>query len=273
MMARSHLPEISMKILTTVLCVLSAVMIVPSAMYGQSLTTEQPRFQIDIQAAGEGGPRYMVTNLTGKTVTACVLELSSSSQSHGKSKTVWDAVLQDVQPIEPGGSISQYLSHVVGNPLPDKVDVVAGVWADGETFGDSIWVKNILETREMRASAYELAATVLQQGLDQNWTRNQYVQAISDKPNSGPIIAIRSTLQANQQFAEEPQLLRGAIQVLLESFRQKSAQIRKAKPNTSAATPGKSRYRTSSICATWQLAAIFDLLKFEHVRALSMLRS
>jgi hypothetical protein len=234
----SHLPEISMKILTTVLCVLSAVMIVPSAMYGQSLTTEQPRFQIDIQAAGEGGPRYTVTNLTGKTVTACVLQLSSSSQNHGKSKTVWDAVLQNVQPIEPGGSISQYLSHVVGNPLPDKVDVVAGVWADGETFGDSIWVKNILETREMRASAYELAATVLQQGLDQNWTRDQYLQAISDKPNSGPIIAIRSTLQANQQFAEKPQLLRGAIQVLLESFRQKSAQIRKAKPTTSAATPG-----------------------------------
>jgi len=227
-----------MKILATISCVLSAVMIIQSAIYGQSLAAVQPRFQIEIQAIGEGGPRYTVTNLTGKPVTACVFQLSSSSQSHGKSKTVWDSVLQDEQPIEPGGSISQYLSHTVGNPLPDKVDVVAGVWADGQTFGDSVWVKNILETREMRASAYEHAAAVLQQGLDQNWTRDQYLQAINDKPNSGPIIAIRSTLQANQQFAEKPQRLRGTIQVLLESFRQKSAQIRKAKPTTSAATPG-----------------------------------
>jgi hypothetical protein len=217
------------------------MMIVPSAMYGQSLAAEQPRFQIEIQVGGEGGPRYTVTNLTGKPVTACVFQLSSPSQSHGKSKTVWtvwDAVLQDEQPMEPGGSISQYLSHIIGNPLPDNVDVVAGVWADGETFGDSIWVKNILETREMRASAYEHAATVLQQGLDQNWTRDQYLQAISDKPNSGAIIAIRSTLQANHQFAEKPQLLRGAVQVRLESFRQKIRTDSEGRPTTSAATPG-----------------------------------
>jgi hypothetical protein len=199
--------EISMKILAAALCVLNAGMLVSSGVHGQLPTVEQPRFQIEIQAAAEGGPRYTVTNLTGKTVTACVLELSSSSQSKGKSKTVWDALLQDELPIEPGASISRYLSHAVGGPLPDKVEVVAGVWADGETFGQFVWVENILETRAMRASEYDQAATMLRQGLDHNWTRDQYMQALNDKPSSGPIYAVRTTLVANQQFTEKPPVL------------------------------------------------------------------
>jgi hypothetical protein len=215
-----------MKMLAAALSVLNAGILAPSPVHGQSQSFEQPRFQIDIQATGERGPRYTVTNLTGKTVTACVLELSSSSESKGKLRTVWDAVLQDELPIEPGASISQYLSHVVGGPLPDKVEVVAGVWADGETFGQPDWVKIILKNREMRASAYEQAAALLQQGLDQNWTRDQYLQTLSDMPNSGPIYAIRSTLVANQRFVEKPQLLQHAMQVMLESFKKKLEQLR-----------------------------------------------
>lgn len=225
-----------MKILVAALRVLNAGMLVSSAVHGQSQTAEQPRFQIEIQATGEKGPRYIVTNLTGKTVTACVLKLSSSSESKEISRTVWDALLQDELPIEPGASISQYLSHLVGGPLPDKVEAVAGVWADGETFGQPVWVKIILDTRAMRASQYNQAATLLQQGLDQNWTRDQYLQVLSDKPNSGPIHAIRTTLVANQQFAEKPQLLRHAMQMLLDSFAHKSEQLREAKPTASVST-------------------------------------
>ena len=227
---------ISMKILCAALSVLNAGILVSSAVPGQSQTVERPRFQIEIQAIGEGGPRYKVTNLTGKTVTACVLRLSSSAESKELSRTVWDALLQDELPIEPGASISQYLSHVAGGPLPDKIEVVAGVWANGESFGQPDWVKVILKNREMRASAYEQATIMLQQGLDQNWTRDQYLQALSDKPNTGPIYAIRSTLVANQQFAENPKLLRHAMQMMLESCTQKYEQIRKAKPTASVAT-------------------------------------
>jgi hypothetical protein len=236
--AGCRLLEISMKTLASALCVLNAIILFSAAFHGQSPSAEQPRFQIEIQATGETGPRYTVTNLTGRTVTACVLELSSSSQSRGNSKTVWDALLQDEPPIEPGASISQYLSHVVGGPLPDKVEVIAGVWADSETFGQLIWVDNILKTRAMRASEYEQAATMLQQGLDQNWTRDQYLKALGDQQNSIPIHAVRSTLVANEQFTEKPQLLRHIMQMMLESFVQKSNQIRKAKPTVSAATHG-----------------------------------
>jgi hypothetical protein len=227
-----------MKAVATRLCVLNAIMLFSAAVHGQSPSAEQPRFQIEIQATGEGAPRYKVKNRTDRTVTACVLELSSLSQARGNSQTVWDALLQDELPIEPGASISQDLSHVVGGPLPDKVEVIAGVWADGETFGQPFWVNNILKTRATRAFEYEQAAAMLQQGLTQNWTRDQYLQALSDKPNSGPIHAVRSTLAANQQFAEKPRLLRQSMQMMLESFVQKSDRIWKAKPTASSATPG-----------------------------------
>jgi hypothetical protein len=227
-----------MKALASALCVLSAIMLFSAAVHVQSPRAEQPRFQIEIQDTGEGGPRYTVKNLTDRTVTACVLELSSLSQGRGNSQPVWDALLQDERPIEPGARISQYLSHVVGGPLPDKVEVIAGVWADGETFGQAVWVNIIPKTRATRALEYEQPAAMLEQGLAQNWTRDQYLQALSHKPNSGPIHAVRSTLAANQQFAEKPRLLRHAIQMMLESLVQKSDRIRKAKPTASSASPG-----------------------------------
>ena len=74
----------------------------------------------------------------------------------------------------------------------------------GETFGQLVWVNNVLKARAMRASEYEQAVTILQKGLDQNWASNQYLQALSDKQNSGPVYAVRSTLAANQQNAEKP---------------------------------------------------------------------
>jgi hypothetical protein len=193
-----------MKTLATAFCALNVGMFFSPAIYGQP-ATERPRFQIEIRATGERGPTYTVTNLSGKRVSACVLEISSSSQRARKSKTVWDALIQGQPQIEPGASISQYLPHAVGGPLPDKVEVIAGVWADGETFGQPVWVNNILKTRALRASQYENAAAILQRGLDQNWNRYQYQQAFSDKPDSGPVYTVRTALTATQQTGQTPQ--------------------------------------------------------------------
>jgi len=118
------------------------------------------------------------------------------------------------------------------------VEAIAGVWADGETFGQPVWVNNILKTRALRASEYEQAAATLQQGLDQNWTSNQYLQAFSDKPDSGPVYTVRTALAAtDQQNAQKPQVLNHVMQKLLEAFRQKSDQLRKAKPTLTPAPP------------------------------------
>jgi len=225
-----------MKILAAAFCALRVGMLFSSAVYGQP-ATEQPRFQIEIHNTGERGPTYTVTNLSGKRVSACVLEISSSSQRTRTSKTVWDALLQGQPPIEPGASISQYLSHVVGGPLPDKVEVIAVVWVDGETFGQPVWVNNILKNRAMRASEYEDAAAILQQGLDRNWSSSQYLQAFSDKPDSGPVYTVRTALTVNQQTNHTPQVFTHTMQFLLQSFRQQSDQLRKAKPILSPAIP------------------------------------
>ena len=221
---------ISMKMLATAFCVLGGGMLFSSGAQGPSTPPERPKFKIEIRVTGEKGPSCAVTNFTGKTVTACVFELSFSLQGRGRSKIVWDAIVQGDPPIEPGGTILRPLSPIAGSPLPNKVEVIAGVWADSESFGQPVWVNNILKTRAMRASEYEDAAAILQHGLDQNWTSNQYLQAFSDKPDSGPVYTVRTALAVNQQTAYKAQVFTHTMQFLLQSFRQRSDQLRKAKP-------------------------------------------
>jgi len=151
---------------------------------------------------------------------------------------VWDALLQNVPPIEPNASISQFLAHRVGGLLPDKVEVVAGVWVDGETFGDPEWVNAILKGRESLVAAYDQAIALLRQGIGQKWTREQYFQALDGKSNSAPFYGIRATLKANTNLDEQPQLSNQLMQKMLDSFTEKSDQLKKAKPTPSTVTPG-----------------------------------
>src|SRR2546430_16781617 len=67
----------SMKILATVLCGLSAVMIIPPGMYRQSLTAEQPRFQNEIQV-----PRGGRGKIYGDVIV--IKDLLSYSRAIGK---------------------------------------------------------------------------------------------------------------------------------------------------------------------------------------------
>ena len=226
-----------MRILAPVICVLSV-----GALFSFPVRTQLPainsaKFEIKIQIEGEGAPRYTATNLTGKTVTACVVRLYSSLENNGQHRTVWDALVQNVPPIEPNASISQFLAHQVGGPLPDKVEVVAGVWVDGKTFGDPEWVAVILKGRESLVGAYDQAIAVLREGMDQKWTREQYLQALHGKPNSAPFYEIRATLAANKKLDEQPRMLNQLMQKMLDSFVEKTNQLGKAKPAPSNITP------------------------------------
>jgi hypothetical protein len=221
-----------MKMLAAAFCTLGAAMFFSSAAHEPSTTQERPKFKIEIRAAAEKGPGYAVTNLTAKTVTACVFELSYSLQAQGarKSTIVWDSVVQGDAPIEPGQTVFRPLLLVGRNALPGQVEVIAGLWADGESFGQPGWANNIRKTRALRASQYEDAAAILQQGLNQSWTPNQYQQAFSDKPDSGPVYTVRTALSATQQTAQTPQEFTHTMQFLLQSFRQQSDKLRKGKP-------------------------------------------
>lgn len=218
-----------MKTLAAAFCALNIAMLSPSAPCRQP-ATERPKLHVDVHPSGEKGPNYTVTNLSGKPVSAMVLEISSSSQPARKAKKVWDSLLESHPPIEPGASILQYLPNFGRSPVPDKIVVIATVWTDGETFGTPASVNSILSTRALRAAEYEDAAGILQQGLKQNWTRDQYQQAFRDKPDTGAVYTVRTALSASQQTGQTPQAFTRTMQFLLTNFRQLSKELRKVKP-------------------------------------------
>ena len=216
--------EIVMRVYTIALKLAILGLLVSSATCGQSQTVEQAKFQIEIQAAADGGPKFTVANLSGKTLTACTFQFSVSSESRAQSKMDWDPLAQGrgdpgrPGPLEPGASLTMDLPHKVGGPLPDRVEVIAGIWEDGETFGQAVWVKTLLDHRASLTSAYEQAISMLQKGLDENWTRGQYLAALNSKPNSLPFYSIRSTLEANSNSDQDPRPLQLAMKNLLQYF-------------------------------------------------------
>jgi hypothetical protein len=105
--AHRRLLEIAMKMLATAFCFLGAGLLFSSAAHEPSTNPERLKFKIEIRAAGEKGPGYAVTNLTAKSLTAGVFDLSYSSKAQGtwRSKIVWDSLLQNDPPIEPGRTV------------------------------------------------------------------------------------------------------------------------------------------------------------------------
>jgi len=221
--------EIPMKILAAAFCALNIALLSPSALHSQR-ESERPQFRVDINPTGERGATYTITNLSQKPVSALVLEISSSSQPARKSRRVWDSILESHPPVEPGDGISRSLSELVFTPQPDRIKVIAAVWTDGETFGAPAAVNFILNHRQATAAEYEDAAAILQQGLSQNWTRDQYERAFRDKPDTGAVYTVRTALSATLQTAPTPQEFTHTMQFLLTNFQQLSKQLRKVKP-------------------------------------------
>jgi hypothetical protein len=217
-----------MKTLAVAICALSIAMLSPSAFHAQP-ATERPQFRVEIHP-GERGPAYTITNLSSKPVSALVLEVSSSSQPARKAQKVWDSILESHRPLEPGAALSRPVWELAFSPAPDRIKVIAAVWTDGETFGPPASVNSILNNRVVRAAEYEDAAGILQEGLSQNWTRDQYEQAFRDKPDNGAVYSVRTALSATLQTARTPEEFTHTMQFLLTTFRQLSNQLRRVKP-------------------------------------------
>jgi len=209
-------------------CALNIAILSVSALHPQR-EREPPEFRVEI-LRGEKGPTYTITNLSGRPVGALVMEVSSSSQPARKVKKVWDSILEGHRPIEPGAGLSRPVYELAFSPSPDRIKVIAAVWADGETFGAPASVNLILNNRALRASEYEDAAGILQRGLSQNWTRDQYEQAFRDKPDTGAVYSVRTALSATLKTAQTPQAFNQTMQFLLSSFQRLSKELRKVKP-------------------------------------------
>jgi len=233
-----------MKVPTIALNFLCLALLFSPALHGRSQTRAEPGFQIAIQADADGRPTFTLTNLSDGTLTACHIRFSLSPQSKPQTEMDWDSLAQyqgggprrGPQPLEPGASMTIPLPHVVGGPLPDEVEVVAGIWADGETFGEDERVKRLLSNRASLTSAYEQAISLLQQGLDENWTRDQYFAALNGKPNSLPFLSIRSALRAGPNADWDRRSLQRAMQDLSAHFTTNLDLLRQAKPIASGTT-------------------------------------
>lgn len=202
----------------------------------QTQALSEPKFSIEVQKDEQERPTVTLTNLSEKILTACTIESSVSTEAGRPSEMNLDFLLSSrgphgelLEPLKPGESVTMNLPHIVGKPLPDKLKVVAGIWADGETFGEEVWVKTIVDLRASYVSAYEKAIALLKEGIKNGWTREQYLGALDGKPQSLPFYAIRKTFQANQALDQRPQLAKNIAQRMLDHFEQDLQRLRSQK--------------------------------------------
>ena len=198
----------------------------------------EPKFRTEIQIAENGAPNFVVTNLSDKTLTACTIQFWVSTEGRPQSSMDWDSLVQwrgpsgePQEPLAPGASMTRYLPHRVGAPLPDRVESVAGIRADGKTFEQTAWIKTLVDNRATLTTAYAQAVSILQDGLSHDWTRSQYLAAINGKPNSGPFLSIRRTLEGPTDWDKNARPLKLAMQDLLTFFTKNLSQLRP--PNAS----------------------------------------
>jgi hypothetical protein len=221
--------ETSMKRFAAAFCALNIAMFSALALYPQR-PAEGSKFRVEIHPGADKRPACTVTNLSGKPLWAVVFEISSSAHPARKSTRVWDTLLEGHPPIEAGAGLSRPVSEFAFFPLPDQIKVIAAVWTDGEIFGSPASVDLILNVRAAHAAEYEDAAALLQQGLNQHWTRDQYEQAFRDKPDNGAVYTVRTALSATLQTAQTPDAFTHTMQFLLTNFQQLSKQLRRVKP-------------------------------------------
>jgi hypothetical protein len=207
-----------------------------------------PKFRVEILANGDASPQFSVTNLSGRTLTACTIKFSVSTEARPQGEMNWDPLVQrrgprrQAQgPLEPRQSVTLFMPHTVGGPLADRVEVIAGIWADGQTFGEEKWVKTLVNNRASFVSAYEQAIALLEEGIENNWTRQQYLVALDGKPESLPLDLMRRTFQANQSLEQHPQYAKTTAKSLLQHFEQDLQLLRPQKVvEPAASTSGHS---------------------------------
>lgn len=212
-----------------------AVLLLAGAAGAQS----RPAFSIQIGADGQGNPQFTLTNLTSKTLSACVFRLGFSHPAGARGEMVWDSLLGESQwpggephePIPPSQSETLNLADLKGLPLPDKIDVLAGVWSDGESFGDKSGLNEIYGFRASELAAYELGISVLQQALDKNWTADQLLTALNDKPTNMVVSAIRAAFGPLSPPHESSNAMKHRINSLILGFRHDAELLRAATPS------------------------------------------
>jgi hypothetical protein len=212
----------------------------PLILLGQC--ADQQAFRAEIQSDDERGPRSVVTNLCDAPLTAFFLQSFSPKDEKAAGGRLWDAFTQNASPIGKDGHISFPLSQVVGEPFPDKLEVVAAIWADGSTFGNPARQKLILGNRIACEQSYDAAISLLQRGLQENWTREEYLEALDQRKRDKRLLDVAGeTMESN--LTRNPSVdsfwnLERFMRRLMELFLQEATNCGKLSRNqTSPPTP------------------------------------
>ena len=196
----------------------------------------QPDFRVVIDSVTEREPQIILTNLSEVPLTACFINISFWRENRKQGGVLWDAFLINKPQIAKEANVSLPLGHVDGEPYPDKVEVAAAIWADGTTFGDADYLKHILRGRADLANKFDRVISLLQTGLQQEWTRDQYLAALEKLPDASKPQAygVRSTLKLNTNLDGHQAILKHLIQEFIDRFGVQRDALRQSKPDFTA---------------------------------------
>jgi hypothetical protein len=196
-------------------------------------SSSELNFRADIHSLTEHGPQIVLTNLSEEPLTACYLQTSFWKVDRKPSGKLWDVFVQNLSPLAKDAEVSIPLGHMVGESYPDKVEVAAAIWADGTTFGRPDLLKLILSSRAYRANSLDQIISLLQTGVQQDWTRDQFLAALDGKSQATSLEAssLKSTLQANPNMDTRPRVRQRLIQIMLDTFSRRRDALRQSKPD------------------------------------------
>jgi hypothetical protein len=161
---RTGLARINMRIFWLVVVLLLA----ETATYGQSVS-------MTVTGTAEH-PKIEVSNSAAIPIEALLVTVDPSRSGGHANRIYYDSRInfRHQFPIQAGQSGELPLPHPVGGPTP-TAELRAAVFADGTTFGDEEWVKELLRRRQIMADRLQEVVTLLQRISDQHLSKEQAV--------------------------------------------------------------------------------------------------
>ncbi len=159
---------------------------------------ERPPVQLEFAEDAEHRPLLIITNSYQFSLTAYAVQIGQKSASERPQTLIFDALTRVglLATVPKGLSHKIGVPHIVGGPVPDA-KLVAAVWEDGSTFGPDELLARITDSRRALADSYDRAIATLQNGLDKNWTAEEYLTASQQlKPPMPPQMATVEDAQA-----------------------------------------------------------------------------
>jgi hypothetical protein len=213
---------------------------------------ERPPVLLEILHTADQQPRMVITNHHQYPLTAFIVRTDPTAANTITNTLVFDGLTRMglLAPIPRGLSFVTGVPHPEGQSVPDPV-LAAAVWEDGSTYGPDELLVRISKTRSALADSYDRAITMLQSGLDKNWTAADYcaaaqqlrspldatLSAIPEASVAGatPIRTIALNMDRIARQQRSAKILNALVRTLLTHFTEERDALRQALARSSPA--------------------------------------